>query len=50
MQETVVLVLGQGVQEDEYYLYCFAKELTFWQTFIFLLWPFFICCHKVYEF
>jgi hypothetical protein len=38
------------VQEDEYFFYYLAKEFIFWQTFIFSLWSFFICCHKVSKF
>jgi hypothetical protein len=29
---------------------CLAEEFTFWQTFLLLLWTFFIWCHKVSNF
>jgi hypothetical protein len=43
--------ISQGVQEDEEIFNYLAEELIFWQTFTKkLLWTFFICCHKVFEF
>ncbi len=29
---------------------CLVEKITFWQTFLLLLWTFFICCQKVSNF
>ncbi len=36
------------LNDNEFYDYL-AKDITFYQVFIFFLWWFFMCCCKVYE-
>jgi hypothetical protein len=46
----MVLVV-QGIKEEgKDFFYCFAHNISFWQSFILLLWSFFTCCCKGCDF
>jgi hypothetical protein len=45
-----MVLVGQGMQEEEELFYCFIEELNFLQVFLLSLQSFFICCHMFVHF
>ncbi len=43
---TKMALVARGTKEEEQFFYCLAQNLSFWQTFLLLLWSLFACCHK----
>jgi hypothetical protein len=41
-----MVLVAWGTKEKEEFFNYLTQNLSFWQTFLLLLWSFFACCHK----